>query len=115
MFGTKFHREDLVEKYCRLGIAKKNEGDVQAALELFTKAIEESNEASLRAWSLRADLNQVEGHFQDALNDYNRVLKIMPTHVPTLTSAASCFKRMKETAKALKMFDFILTFEGKVC
>lgn len=69
---------------------------------------------SYRAYSLRADLNQTLGNHNEALFDYTRVLKYLPTHVPTLTSQASVHKRMGDYEKAKAQFEFILTFEGMV-
>lgn len=92
----------------------KDAQDYQGALAEFSKAIRLSDETSYRAYSLRGDLNQTLGNLEDALYDYSRVLKYIPTHVPTLTSHASVYKRMGDYEKAKSQFDFILTFEGMV-
>lgn len=108
------HYTDDVEKACRQGIRLKDAGNPEEALKEFTNAILLSGETSYRAYSLRADLNQTLGRLQEALFDYGRVLKFLPTHVPTLTSQASCYKRMGDYEKAKADFDFILSFEGMV-
>lgn len=92
----------------------KDAEDYDGAIDQFTKAIQLSDETSYRAYSLRADLHQTLGNLNEALADYTRVLKYLPTHVPTLTSEASVHKRLGNYEKALGQFNFILTFEGMV-
>ena len=109
-----FHYTDDVERACRQGIRHKDAGHAEEALKEFTNAILLSDETSYRAYSLRGDLNQTLGRLDEALFDYGRVLKFLPTHVPTLTSQASCYKRMGDHERAKTQFDFILSFEGMV-
>lgn len=107
------HYTDEGEKACRRGMALKESGDMEGALEAFTRAID-LDETNYRAYSLRGDLNQTLRRLPEALADYNSVLKYIPTHVPTLTSQASVYKLMGEYEKAKSSFDFILSFESMV-
>lgn len=108
------HYTDDVERACRQGIKLKDAGKAEEALKEFTNAILLSGETSYRAYSLRGDLNQTLGRIEEALFDYGRVIKFLPTHIPTLTSQASCYKRMGDYEKAKSDFEFILSFEGMV-
>jgi tetratricopeptide (TPR) repeat protein len=106
------HYADEIEKACRRGVGFKESGNYEDALKEFTRAIEMSDETNYRAFSLRGDLNQTLGRLTEALSDYNRVLKFLPTHIPTLTSQASVYKLMGDYEKAKAQFTYILGFEG---
>lgn len=74
---------DTVDKYIGFGAFQMNRGDLENALELFDKAIELNEKATL-AYANKGVLYSKKGAFDQALECYNKALEIEPDHVGIL-------------------------------
>jgi tetratricopeptide (TPR) repeat protein len=75
--------KDTVDKYIGYGAFQMDRGDLDNALELFDKAIELDDKATL-AYANKGTLFSKKGDNKEALRFYNEALKIEPNHAQIL-------------------------------
>lgn len=75
--------KDTVDKYIGYGAFQMDRGDLDNALELFDKAIELDDKATL-AYANKGTLFSKKGDNKEALRFYNEALKIEPSHAQIL-------------------------------
>lgn len=91
---------DTVDKYIGFGAFQMNRGDLENALELFDKAIELDEKATL-AYANKGVLYAKKEAFDQALECYNKALEIEPDHIQILENKMNLqFELLNENNEA---------------
>jgi tetratricopeptide (TPR) repeat protein len=101
--GLQFAFAQDAEQYFKTGDQKLRQGDNEAALLWFNKAVE-ADPSNANYYLQRAFVNNVLEHYEAAIKDYDKVLEMHPNNVFAYVSRGSCKNKLEKFEDA--MFDF---------
>ncbi|GAM25667.1 hypothetical protein SAMD00019534_088420 [Acytostelium subglobosum LB1] len=113
--NTKPFKNEVVQSYSLEELLHKatessNAGRLSDAISELTDAIGLDG-ADPRAYGYRADLHFHQSKFKEAIQDYKRVLELMPESLPCLSSLAECYASTNDFDTAVKYLRQILAIE----
>lgn len=119
---SNYSRSSVLLKKLEHFAAKKADGDVKFAAKRFDEAIQFYTEALdnitfendfvLKLLLSRATAYMKIGKFPLALDDYDDVLKIRPSHVEAMLQRAECHQNADNYECAIKCYEAVLTIEA---
>jgi tetratricopeptide (TPR) repeat protein len=86
------------------GVLNLQQGDLNAAIFLFTQAIHH-NALAVSAYVNRSTAYYHQGHYGLALNDLSRALELMPDHFVLYLNRSIIYNKMGESDRAAADFD----------
>ncbi|KAF2070438.1 hypothetical protein CYY_008249 [Polysphondylium violaceum] len=84
-----------------------NKQQYDLSLEFLNRAIK-LNQGDPSAYSLRGDIYEFQKEYEKAIQDYQKLLELVPNAIPCYSSLASCYSSLGQDDKAIKHFEHIL-------
>ncbi len=95
-------REQIVEDFVQLGLARSQQGDLYGALEAFNVAVAANPENAPQAYYYRALVYTQMERFEDALEDLTKALEQQPHFPQALAARASVYLSLDRPASAVE-------------
>jgi tetratricopeptide (TPR) repeat protein len=95
--------DPAIDHLLEIGIAQLQERDGAAAVETFTKVIEQRPQFA-EGWNKRATVYYLIGDYEKSLKDCDEVMKRNPYHFGALSGYGMIYLRLSEPERALQYF-----------
>lgn len=109
---------DLVESdpsnpryYSNIGLLYRRVGELDKAIEIYTKELSCTVIPQPSAWTKRAYCYAKAGNLEKAIADYGQAISIDPSNVHSLFNRGVCLQKMGRLVEAIKDFGVVLQLE----
>lgn len=93
-----------VDHRMAIGIARMNQGDLDASYEAFDRVVEMMPRFA-EGWNKRATVNYLIGNYDDSVRDIERTLALEPRHFGALSGMGLIFEAVGNGAAAVRAWE----------